>query len=750
MTEPGNNQTDPLANLPSDLRARIEAHVPPGKVRLTAQTDLDERGSYAEGYLVLAGDELGHFRHEDGQWTPRWQAIKKLSEAKVVDGLGVNCLRLLTDGKVAGEFRFTLRYAREVAKLHRLLERLIEGKVDQGPEDDGEPSHPHEKKLRCEKCGRVIPPWSDFCPACMSSRKVLSRLLHFVRPYRWRAVAGATTAIALTGVSLVRPLLTRPMIDQGLGKGNFPLLLIYVGVMAGLLVVGSVGGALQRRLMAKLGSRVARDIRGRTYSHLQKLSLSFFSRKQTGSLVSRVTTDSDRLWDFIAFTVVELAVSILTLVGVAACMFAMHWKLAIFVLLPIPLAIFLIAFFHRKLHTFFHRWTHHWHQMTSVVTGALPGMRVIKAFSQEQREIDRFEGRSRKVYDVELSLARIFSLYGPLMMFSTQIGAITVWLLGGWWVIRGDTTLGTLMTFTGLMWMFFRPVHMLSHMDRAFNRAAASAQRIFEVLDTEPAIFSKTGAAPADDIHGQIELQDVTFSYDGVRKVLKNINLKIAPGEMIGLAGPSGGGKTTTINLICRFYDVLEGRILIDGADVRQYDLQQLRSRIGVVLQEPFLFRGTVAENIAYGRPGAALEEIITAARAANAHDFILAFPDGYDTMVGERGHTLSGGELQRVSIARAILNNPRILILDEATSSVDTETEKLIQEALDRLVADRTTIAIAHRLSTLRKANRLVILEKGELKEVGTHEELAAKPDGIYAKLVRMQGEAQSLVAIA
>ena len=335
------------------------------------------------------------------------------------------------------------------------------------------------------------------------------------------------------------------------------------------------------------------------------------------------------------------------------------------------------------------------------------------------------------------------------MMLSTQIGAVIVWLLGGWWVIQGEIGIGTLIAFTQFMWMFYRPVHMLSHMDRAFNRAAASAHRIFEVLDAEPAIFSKTGAASAADLQGGIEFRDVTFSYDGVRKVLKNINLKIAPGEMIGLAGPSGGGKTTTINLICRFYDVLEGSILIDGIDVRDYNLAELRSRIGIVLQEPFMFRGTVAENVAYGRPDAPLEDIITAAKTANAHDFILAFPDGYDTIVGERGHTLSGGELQRVSIARAILNNPKVLILDEATSSVDTETEKLIQEALDRLVADRTTIAIAHRLSTLRKANRLVILEKGELKEVGTHEELAAKPDGIYAKLIRMQTEAQSLLAI-
>jgi ATP-binding cassette subfamily B protein len=290
---------------------------------------------------------------------------------------------------------------------------------------------------------------------------------------------------------------------------------------------------------------------------------------------------------------------------------------------------------------------------------------------------------------------------------------------------------------------------MLAHMDRMFNRAAASAERIFEVLDTEPAIFTPADAHAGRQIQGEIELRNVSFSYDGVRKVLEDVDVHIRPGEMVGLAGPSGGGKTTTINLICRFYDVLEGQILIDGVDVRDYDVEQLRRQIGVVLQEPFLFHGTVAENVAYGKPDATMAEIIQAARAANAHEFICGFADGYDTLVGERGHTLSGGELQRVSIARAILNNPRILILDEATSSVDTETEKLIQQALDRLVAERTTIAIAHRLSTLRKADRLVILEKGKVKEQGTHEELSQKDDGLYAKLLRMQHEAQALVGV-
>jgi ATP-binding cassette subfamily B protein len=352
----------------------------------------------------------------------------------------------------------------------------------------------------------------------------------------------------------------------------------------------------------------------------------------------------------------------------------------------------LTIYFHKRLHTGFDQLFHRWGMLTAVVADALPGVRVIKAFGQEKREVNRFKDENSDFYNREVSMVNLWTLFGPLTMFCMQIGTILIWLVGGYWVTQGTMTVGTLMAFTGYMWMFYGPIHMVAHIDRMLNRAASSVQRIFEVLDTEPLIFSKVGAEKPQSFQGQIELQNVSFSYDGIRKVLKDVSLKIEPGTMVGLAGPSGGGKSTLINLICRFYDVLEGRILIDGLDVREYDVEGLRRHIGVVLQEPFLFHGTVARNIAYGQPDATLDQVIEAARAANAHDFIVGFPDGYDTMVGERGHTLSGGERQRISIARAILNNPKILILDEATSSVDTETEKLIQEALDRLISNRTT----------------------------------------------------------
>ncbi|MCJ7543381.1 MAG: ABC transporter ATP-binding protein/permease [Phycisphaerae bacterium] len=754
---------DLLDHAPEELQAVISDAVPLTSVQAAARHDLDEHGMYVEGYLVLTESRLGHFLKRDEGWRGHWTDVSRLSGAIIVEGLGMNLLRLLADGKAVGEFRFTLRQAREVAKLQRRLERRIEGKEADSPE--AERPRVEEKKVRCDKCGRVIPPWSEVCPACLSRRKVLSRLMDFVRPYKWQAIAGMCLAVLATTVQLFEPYLRKPMLDKGLGlspghHADYSVLLFYVVLLAVLVVCDVVMGLFRERLMAKLASRMGRDVRDRIYGHIHKLSLSFFSRKPTGTLVTRVTSDSDRIFDFVAFTIIEAIIALLTIGGVGVALFAMNWKLACAVLMPIPIMSILTIFFHKRLHRGFLRLWHRWSQMTAVVADSLPGVRVIKAFSQERREVERFGESNWSFYDGEVGMVSLWTLFRPVMQFCAQLGVLLVWIVGGWWAVKdslagrtaeqGAMTAGTLMAYMGYMGMFYRPIHMVAHMDRMFNRAATSVQRIFEVLDTEPAIFSKLGAVTAQSIRGEIELRNVTFTYDGVRKVLRNINLKIAPGEMVGLAGPSGGGKTTMVNLICRFYDVLEGQIFIDGVDLRDYDIEQLRHHIGVVLQDPFLFHGTVAANIAYGNPQATLDQIITAAKAANAHDFIVGFPDGYDTLVGERGHTLSGGERQRISIARAILNNPTVLILDEATSSVDTETEKLIQEALDHLIANRTTIAIAHRLSTLRKADRLVILDKGEIIELGSHEELSSKEGGVYAKLLRMQTEMQSIIAIA
>jgi len=387
-----------------------------------------------------------------------------------------------------------------------------------------------------------------------------------------------------------------------------------------------------------------------------------------------------------------------------------------------------------------------WARFHTHLNESLNGIRVVKAFAKEDTEFSKFTKRNHELRDSGVSAdARWFTIFGG-MMFFTSVGSVVCWAVGGYMVYQGKLTLGEFYRIFALLSLVYGPLQWFAAINNWFSRAMAGADRIFEIVDMEKEHYGD--ADVRHDISGEVTFDGVRFGYDKSNPVIKNMSFTAKPGEMIGLVGKSGAGKSTTINLVCRFYEPDSGAIKIDGKDYREISLQDMRNQIGVVLQEPFLFNGTIAENIAYGKPGASFEEVIEAARAANAHNFILAKPDGYDTLVGERGSKLSGGERQRVSIARAILHNPRILILDEATSSVDVETEKQIQEAIGRLISGRTTFAIAHRLSTLRNADRLIVLEKGEIVEMGSHEELMEKKGHFY-NLVQTQTAINEIIGL-
>ncbi|MYI94623.1 ABC transporter ATP-binding protein [Candidatus Poribacteria bacterium] len=598
------------------------------------------------------------------------------------------------------------------------------------------------------------------------------RILSYIRPYRSKAILYVVFIIVGTLISLIPPYFSQILIDDILllNNANTPTpdgettwlgnifrsiqpaaiaLSIAIGTLLTTHLIGVLLNILQSRLGAWLTFRIASNIRAHVYEHLHNLSIRFFDKRTTGTVISHITEDSERLQNFLLEGLSFLSVQLFMFFGIGSMLFLMNWKLTCFILIPIPIIVFGGGWFYRKVRSLWHRAWRRRSKLFDVVNDSVSGIRVVRAFGQQKDEVNRFETANIDTRDYETKAELIWATYYPPLMFAVQFGSLIIWYVGGLDVLTGTMSIGQLVAFHAYLAMFYQPLRYVSPLINWASRSMTAAERLFEVVDSQPEQTDDGKLKAMPNIIGEIRFHNMTFGYDSHKPVLRDINLHVKPGEMIGLVGHSGAGKSTLINLICRFYTPDSGTLEIDGEDIKKINLKDLRRQIGVVLQEPYLFSGTIAENIAYAKPDAPMQEIITAAQAANAHDFIVKFPDGYDTEVGERGGNLSGGERQRVSIARAILHNPRILILDEATSSVDVETEKQIQEAIDRLVQNRTTFAIAHRLSTLRNADRLFVIEKGKAVECGLHHELMQKK-GTYYKLVQTQREAANVRAEA
>lgn len=754
--------------LPPELRSRFNGELEGQAIVAWAEFDLDESLRYARQAAVLAERTLLLVEIGGAVRSIETAAIE---ETRIEEGLGVDRLVIVSGKAVWTVARYTRSCRRDMTRLNRMLQRRLpkrppadEAEKPPGDAAAGDEPAPEwleaiERKLEqlshCPKCGRAIPEYSEgVCPACLQKRAILWRLLDVAQPYRRTIRVALAVTLLLALINALPPVFTKYIIDDGIANRSVGRVALWAGLFALSVVAVELLASARLLMLSTVGTSVARDLRHKVYAHMHDLGLRFFAKRRTGSLITRVTNDTDRLWEFIVFGSVDSLRNVVMITVIATIMFVMNWKLALVALLPVPVVGFMTWLRSKTLHRLFGRLWTYWSRMGAVVGDALPGVRVVKAFANEHREVKRFDARSNEYTLREQEVNRIWSRFVPVVSATMRLGVAVVWLMGGVLLVRHTGsderfTLGTLLAFVAFLQQFYPPIMELANSNRMVTRAASSAQRVFEVLDTPPDVFSRQGALTSDRIDGRIEFRGVSFTYEGAQPALRELTMAVEPGEMIGLCGPSGAGKSTLVNLLCRFYDVTDGQILIDGHDIRDYDVRWLRRQVGLVLQEPYLFHGTIAENIRYGNPGATDEEVIRAARAANAHDFIVGFPDGYDTMVGERGQSLSGGERQRISIARAILHDPRILILDEATSSVDTETEKQIQQALDRLVEGRTTIAIAHRLSTLQAADRLVVLQKGRKVEEGTHEELVTKEDGVYAKLHRTQMEMNQQMAI-
>jgi len=570
--------------------------------------------------------------------------------------------------------------------------------------------------------------------------KHLLRIKIFLKPYFWQILATLVMLLALTGLQLVVPRIIQSVIDDGLARGersyliSSALLLLGLGLASAILTLGN------RYLSEWIAAHVGYDLRNRMYDHIQYLPFTYHDHAQSGQLISRCIEDVRSIEKFAGNAVADLIRFVILSVGILWIMLAANSRLAVIALLPILPLILMTSNFGTKVGKLFFEVDKAVGEVSNRLQENVVGVQVVRAFAREAYETKRFEAANKRVYTTWVDVIDQWSRIMPTTNWLTAVSIILILWFGGQMVMDGTLTIGSIVAFNAYILMLAEPAQQLTSLVNAGGEAAAGAQRVFEILDTHPAIHSPRDAVKLDKLRGAVEFRDVGLKYQDERTAsLSGINLRVEPNRLVALIGPTGSGKTSFVNLIARFYDVSEGCVLVDGVDVREMDLVSLRRQIGIVLQTSLLFSDTIKANIAYGRPEATMDEIIAAAKAAQAHEFIEGFTHGYETIVGERGVTLSGGQRQRVAIARALLMDPRILILDDSTSSVDTQTEKLLQAALDTLMEGRTTFVIAHRLSTVRRADSILVMDKGQIVERGRHDELLTQ-GGLYKEIHDLQ----------
>lgn len=687
----------------------------------TLKCDLSSPGTYGESFVCALEDSICSVGSDGAFLRKKYSEIEDVYTQNFVSSGSI--ILKCAEGEVVLSY-FTLAVSANVEWFLRIARKLIAG---------GEPQ-PEDFVLR-EK--------DDFSYINNGRKKLFFRVMSYLPRYKKHLSQMILIIIIATLINLVPPYLTGTVLyDEVLNiNGKFagqiiPLVLVLVMISATTVFLG----ILQGRIGAEMSGNIIYDIKTEVFSSMQKLGMSFFTSKRTGNLMNRINSDALDIQYFLNDGLPNFIINGLTICAVGLFLFIKNPLLSIAVLIPVPLIALIIKKSSRVFKKLKWRTWRSSSNMNSAINDTFLGVRVVKAFGKEEREIKRFSETSNKLYENRIkegiASARVF----PLLTWIMTLGSLAVWGLGGGQVMYGKLTFGELMTFVAYLSLLYNPVNFMVKTFDWWTNCMNSAQRIFEVIDRKTDVPEAENPIKIERMKGDIELKNVTFAYEPNRTVLKNVSFKVKPGEMIGLVGHSGAGKSTITNIITRLYDVNDGQVLIDGIDVKKISFTSLHSNIGMVLQETFLFSGTVAENISYGKPTATIEEIILAAKKAHAHEFISALPDGYDTLIGRGGADLSGGEKQRISIARAILMDPAILIFDEATSSLDTKTEQQIHEAMQALIKGRTTIAIAHRFSTLKNANRLIVVENGCIVEEGTHQELFNKPDGVYSAMAKKQ----------
>ena len=711
--------------------------------RLSVETDVSLDGAPGPRWLVVTDAYLGLAKDKAGDEIIRSIPCPNVDAVRTIVGVGSGRLQV----QVGEEWQDLLRFSNSLADRFEKLARRLDTWFDNGREGPIVEDIAKLDAPTCPTCQLRLQPRQDSCPRCLPRKQLLQRAASFLTPY-WRGSLGLCllTVIGVTA-ELIPPKLQQYMVDHLLtnsvgtqsAASIQTSLLVVVLALAVSRIVLSLVGVVKGRLATAIGSGLTCNLRKEMVNKLQNLAIAYYDRHQVGSMISRVAHDSEVLNGLMQQLTGGFLLQIVQLFGVGGMLLWLNPKLAMYTLIPVPLVFLGTWFYWRAVYPRYYRLWDASSKQISVLSGMLSGIRIVKAFGQQKREYDSFATTADRLRDWRVWTEHASSRYAATMQLVFSLGGLIVWYVGGRDVIGRDMSLGELIAFLAYLSMFYAPLGAISNFTAWLTSFLSGSKRVFELLDTPITIQEPAQPESWTKQRGDIAFEDVSFGYDAHQPVLKNVSFQIRAGEMIGIVGRSGSGKSTMVNLLTRLYDVQQGRVTIDGIDVRDLAAADLRAHLGVVFQESSLFRGTVWSNLVYGRPETDIEEGLAAARGAGAHDFICRKPLAYETQLGERGSGLSGGEQQRLSIARTLLYDPQILVLDEATSNIDAEAERSIQKALEVLVRGRTTIAIAHRLSTLRNADRILVFDRGRLIEQGTHAQLLHQ-DGVYARLVRIQ----------
>lgn len=725
-----------------DLSERIpqklaeSAGIRPEAAGLYLKTDLTDEFRYGDVWLLVHDNTL--YKYCEGHSIETYP-LRSGDELAVEIAATTLAISLQSGGTLRIICRGSNAMNKAFGKFTAAVAKLLHGEKNFAETSD------LEREERCPNCGRPYRDDTWLCPHCVNKARVFRRLLAYAGHYKRYIIFILTFILITAGFEVVAPYFQGTVLfDEVLNSDSphYGKIFLLVGGLALLQLLSMCFTIIYGRKNARFANEVVYDMRTDVFSSMQRLSIKYFTDKETGALMTRVNSDAEEVQWFLLDGIPFLIVNLLKLFGVAAVMIAMRPTLSVLILVPAP---FIILFFRRYLPKFDRMYSKSFRYrsaMTARMNDSFTGVRVVKAFGKEESENASFSARSRAFGDSQADIGIRSGTVFPIVSLAMWMGSLIIYVLGGKMIIDGSMGFGQLTSLVGYVGMIYGPLEWLTNTVQQFASAMNSANRIFEIIDARSVIQESETPKTIDDFKGRVTFENVNFSYLPNRPVLKNISFEAAPGEHIGIVGPSGAGKSTLINLIARLYDTESGTIRFDGVEIKELSLDWLHSQVGTVLQDTYLFMGTVFDNIAYTKPSATREEVIRAAKMADAHDFIMKMDDAYDTWIGTGGKGLSGGERQRISLARAILKDPKILILDEATSAVDTRTELHIQKALEELSRGRTTFNIAHRLSTLRNADRLIVIENGNLVEMGTHAEIYAL-EGVYYRLYQIQKEA-------